>query len=116
MARPDMGVPDLDYPAHYRGSPCPGHGMVWSTSTWSDGCRQAYSLFSRTVGKRALHYIGRVPTVRDHVQPRRPSHGRTNGKSIFFCIYSPPFMLAWELDKLTECSAVQKGSAGNVVQ
>ena len=53
MARPDMGVPDLDYPAHYRGSPCPGHGMVWSTSTWSDGCRQAYSLFSRTVGKRS---------------------------------------------------------------
>ena len=31
-------------------------------------------------------------------------------------IYSPPFMLAWELNKPTECGAVQKGSTGNVVQ
>ena len=47
------------------------------------------------------------------MQPRWPSHGWANSKGIFFCkgsIYAGP-----EFDQSTECSAVQKGPAGDVV-
>ena len=50
-----------------------------------------------------------VPHVRDHVQPRWPSHSRTNGESILFCIDSSPFMPSWHLDKPTKDSAIWKG-------
>ena len=62
---------------------------------------------SRTVGERALRYIGRVPTVRDHVQPRRPSHGRTNGKSIFLL----RIHLCWPGSLTSLRSAVQSRKA-----
>ena len=41
-----------------------------------------------------------------HVQPRWPSHSRTNGESILFCIDSSPFMPSWHLDKPTKDSAI----------
>ena len=57
-----------------------------------------------------------MPHVRDHVQPRWPSHSRTNGQSILFCIDSSPFMPSWHLDKPPKDSAILEGPTSYVPQ
>ena len=36
-----------------------------------------------------------VSYIRDHVEPRRPSHLWTDGKSVFFRINTSPFVSTW---------------------
>ena len=63
----------------------------------------------RPVGPACKWVVGlcwarRKAWVRDHVQPRRPSHGGANGKGIFFCVSPPPSVSAWDMTQARHCS------------
>ena len=101
-------------------APCP-HGVQKNSGLlWTQAKARAHDGYQRACDScdpRGLFSSKTrgISHVRDRMQPGRPSHIRTNGESIFFCVDSSPFVLAWHFGKPLQSSAVQEGPTSNIL-
>ena len=91
-------------------------GLLWTQAkayVWTLGECQCDCVNCDPRGLSSSETRG-VSHVRDHMQPRWPSHVGANGESIFFSVDSSPFVFAWHFGEPLKGSAIQERPTSNV--